>query len=88
VQINGERTSVNDVGALLDKLYGNRAERVLFIKGEPETLFKSVAEVVDAAKARIELVVRLTPSVEAQRCWESTAPTPIDWASTGRRPLK
>jgi biopolymer transport protein TolR len=67
-RINGQ--SVDGKAGLvaeLGRIYAVRAEKVLFVKGDPALSFASVAEVIDAGRAAgADRVAILTPGVTAE----------------------
>jgi biopolymer transport protein TolR len=55
------------LGAELGRIYSTRAEKVLFVQGDPELDFASVAAVIDMSRAMgIDHVGILTPKVAAR----------------------
>lgn len=48
-KINQDDVAKNDLRNRLDAIYASRAEKVMFIKGDPDLNFTTVAEVVDMA---------------------------------------
>ncbi len=66
MQINQEPTDEQRLGPRLEEIFKTRAERVVFVKGDPELEFQQVARVIDIAKgAGIDKVGLMTPAVEA-----------------------
>lgn len=66
MQINQEPTDENRLGPRLEEIFKTRAERVVFVKGDPELEFQVVARVIDIAKgAGIDKVGLMTAKVEA-----------------------
>lgn len=64
--INQEPTDENRLGPRLEEIFKTRAERVVFVKGDPELEFQVVARVIDIAKgAGIDKVGLMTAKVEA-----------------------
>jgi biopolymer transport protein ExbD len=54
------------LGPRLEEIFKTRAERVVFVKGDPGLEFQQVAQVIDAAKgAGIDKVGLMTAAVEA-----------------------
>jgi biopolymer transport protein TolR len=50
----------------LREIYANRAERIMFVRGDDEVNFSSVAEVIDIAKtANVDHVGLMTPKIQA-----------------------
>jgi biopolymer transport protein ExbD len=59
-------TPVNKVDLLprLTEIYANRAERVMFVKGDDDLNFQYVAEVIDIARAaNVDHVGLMTPKI-------------------------
>ncbi len=64
--INQEPTDETRLGPRLEDIFKTRAERVVFVKGDPELEFQSVARVIDIAKgAGIDKVGLMTAKIEA-----------------------
>ena len=64
--INTEPTSEERLGSRLEEIFKTRAERVVFVKGDPDLEFQTVAKVIDIAKgAGIDKIGLMTPKVEA-----------------------
>jgi biopolymer transport protein TolR len=64
--INNEATDMAKLGGRLEEIFKTRAERVIFVKGDPDLEFQDVATVIDAAKgAGIDKVGLMTPQMEA-----------------------
>ena len=57
-----------ELGDRLHQIFRTRAERVLFIEADPDLLVSSVADVIDLARKEVELIVIVTPAVEAGDC--------------------
>ena len=54
------------LGTRLEEIFKTRAERVVFVKGDPDLEFQQVAQVIDAAKgAGIDKVGLMTANIEA-----------------------
>jgi biopolymer transport protein TolR len=49
LQINQEKVSWENLGARLETIYSLRADKVAFLKGDPEIDFQYVAEAIDIA---------------------------------------
>jgi biopolymer transport protein ExbD len=59
-------TAVNKVDLLprLTEIYANRAERVMFVKGDDDLNFQYVAEVIDIARAaNVDHIGLMTPKI-------------------------
>ena len=64
--INAEPISTDRLGPRLEDIFKSRADRVVFVKGDPNLEFQVVANVIDIAKgAGIDKVGLMTPMVEA-----------------------
>ena len=65
-QINGEDTDENRMGGRLEEIFKTRAERVVFVKGDPTLEYQWVAKAIDIAHgAGIDKVGLMTAKVEA-----------------------
>ena len=65
-QINSEDTEENQLGDRLTEIFKTRAERVVFVKGDPSLEFSWVAKAIDIAHgAGIDKVGLMTAKVEA-----------------------
>ena len=66
MKLNQEPTSEEKLGARLEDIFKTRAERVVFVKGDPDLDFASVARAIDIAKgAGIDKIGLMTPRIEA-----------------------
>jgi biopolymer transport protein ExbD len=66
LMINQEPTDEGRLGMRLEEIFKTRAERVVFVKGDPGLEFQSVARAIDIAKgAGIDKVGLMTAKVEA-----------------------
>jgi len=64
--INNESTDMTKLGPRLEEIFKTRAERVIFVKGDPDLEFQDIAKVIDAAKGvGIDKVGLMTPQMEA-----------------------
>src|SRR6266542_2115891 len=64
--INQEPTDEAKLGPRLEEIFKTRAERVVFVKGDPDLDFQYVAKAIDIAKgAGIDKVGLMTAKVEA-----------------------
>jgi len=64
--INNEATDETKLGPRLEEIFKTRAERVVFVKGEPSIDFSWVAKAIDIAHgAGIDKVGLMTAKVEA-----------------------
>jgi biopolymer transport protein TolR len=65
-KINQDDVAKNDLRNRLDAIYASRAEKVMFIKGDPDLNFTTVAEVVDIGHAvGVDHIGLITPKIEA-----------------------
>lgn len=65
LKINEEATDEVRMGPRLEEIFKTRAERVVFVKGDPNLEYHSVATAIDIAKgAGIDKVGLMTPAVE------------------------
>jgi biopolymer transport protein TolR len=65
-QINETDVAKHDLQARLSDIYANRAERIMFVKGEDDVNFSSVADVIDIAKAAgVDHIGLMTPKIMA-----------------------
>src|SRR5438034_7360989 len=68
LMINNEASDEAKLGPRLEEIFKTRAERVVFVKGDPDLEFQSVAKVIDIAKGvGIDKVGLMTPEMEAGR---------------------
>ena len=66
VMINQENSNWEMLGARLEDVFKTRAERVMFVKGDPDVEYRFVARAIDIAKgAGIDKVGLMTPKMEA-----------------------
>jgi biopolymer transport protein ExbD len=66
ILINTEATDESRLGERLADIFKTRAERVVFVKGDPDLEFQTVARVIDIAKgAGIDKVGLMTKGVES-----------------------
>jgi biopolymer transport protein ExbD len=65
LKINQDPISLAALGPRLEDIFKSRNERVMFVKGDPDTSFGAVAEVIDIAKgAGIDKIGLITKSIE------------------------
>jgi biopolymer transport protein ExbD len=65
-KINEEDVPKNNLQNRLDGIYATRAEKVMFIKGDPNLNFQSVAEVIDIGHAvGVDHIGLITPKIAA-----------------------
>jgi biopolymer transport protein ExbD len=66
MKLNQEPITEERLGARLEDIFKTRAERVVFVKGDPDLDFASVARAIDIAKgAGIDKIGLMTPKIEA-----------------------
>jgi biopolymer transport protein TolR len=66
MHINNEDTDMDKLGPRLEAIFKTRAERVVFVKGDPDLDYETVAKAIDVAKgAAIDKIGLMTPKVEA-----------------------
>ena len=66
LKINQDPVEVANLGSRLEEIFKTRAERVVFVKGDPDLEFASVAQAIDIAHgAGIDKVGLMTPKTEA-----------------------
>ena len=66
LMLNAEPITEAKLGARLMEVFKTRAERVVFVKGDPDLEFMHVAKAIDIAKgAGIDKVGLMTPKIEA-----------------------
>lgn len=65
-RINSQDVSRQDLPVRLAKIYENRAQHVLFVKGDDEVSFAQVAEAIDIGHAAgVDRIGMMTPRVQA-----------------------
>jgi biopolymer transport protein TolR len=66
MMINTEPTDEQRLGERLIEVFKTRAEKVVFVKGDPALEFRDVAKAIDIAKgAGIDRIGLMTPKMEA-----------------------
>ena len=66
MKLNQDPVLEADLGKRLEDIFKTRAERVVFVKGDPDLEFQYVAHAIDIAKgAGIDKVGLMTPKVES-----------------------
>jgi biopolymer transport protein ExbD len=66
IKINQDPVEESNLGARLEEIFKTRAERVVFVKGDPDLEFAPVARAIDIAHgAGIDKVGLMTPKSEA-----------------------
>ena len=65
LKINQDDVQKEYLGARLEEIFKTRAERTMFVRGDPEIVFGAVAEVIDIAKgAGIDKIGLITQAME------------------------
>ncbi len=65
-KINETDVSLHDLPTKLEGIFATRAEKVMFIKGDPKLNFATIATVIDIGKdAGVDHIGLITPKVEA-----------------------
>jgi len=65
-RINQQDVAPRDLAARLAAVYANRAERVLFVEGDPGLSFTEVAQAIDIGHAAgVDRIGLLTPKMQA-----------------------
>ena len=67
LKINQEDVSQENLQQRLTDIFKTRAERVMFVKGDPEVEFQNVAQVIDTARGTnvIDRIGLITAKIEA-----------------------
>ena len=66
MKLNQDPIDVNQLEGRLTEVFKTRAERVVFVKGDPDLDYQTVAHAIDIAKgAAIDKVGLMTPKAEA-----------------------
>lgn len=66
MKLNNEDTDMKKLGARLEDIFKTRAERVVFVKGDPDLEYQTVAQAIDIAKgAGMDKIGLMTPKIEA-----------------------
>ena len=65
LKINQDSVTIDQLGPRLTEIFKTRAERVIFVKGDPDVMFSDVAAIIDIAKgAAIDKVGLITEQLE------------------------
>jgi len=65
-KINQDDVAYNQLRQRLDEIFAPRAEKVMFVKGDPNLNFSTVADVIDIAHAvGVDHIGLITPKIEA-----------------------
>jgi biopolymer transport protein TolR len=63
-KINDTDVTHNELLPKLTEIYANRAERVMFVKGDDDVNFEAIADVIDIAKAaNVDHIGIMTPKI-------------------------
>ena len=66
MHLNNEDTDMDKLGPRLEDIFKTRAERVVFVKGDPDLDYQTVARAIDIARgAGIDKIGLMTPKIEA-----------------------
>jgi biopolymer transport protein ExbD len=67
LKINQEDVTWDNLGSRLTDIFKTRAERVMFVKGDPDVVFQDVAQVIDIARGTevIDKIGLVTAKIEA-----------------------
>ncbi len=66
MKINQESTDMAHLQGRLEDIFKTRAEKIVFVKGDPDLDYQAVAQAIDSAKgAGIDKVGLMTPKIEA-----------------------
>ena len=64
--INQDPVTKPELGTRITEIFRTRADRTMFVRGDPEVLFAEVAEVIDIAKgAQVDKIGLITANIEA-----------------------
>jgi biopolymer transport protein ExbD len=65
-KINEDDVAKADLRAKLDAIYANRAEKIMFVRGDDDLNFQYIAEVIDIGRgAGVDHIGLMTPKVQA-----------------------
>jgi biopolymer transport protein ExbD len=65
-KINETDVALRDLQQQLTNIYANRAERVMFVKGDDDVSFASIADVIDIGRAaNVDHIGLMTPKIQA-----------------------
>jgi biopolymer transport protein TolR len=66
MHLNNEDTDEKKLGQRLEDIFKTRAERIVFVKADPDLEFETVANAIDIAKgAQMDKIGLMTPKIEA-----------------------
>jgi biopolymer transport protein TolR len=64
-KINDTDVALADLQAQLTNIYANRAERVMFVRGDDDVDFRYIADVIDIGKsANVDHIGLMTPKIQ------------------------
>lgn len=66
LNLNMENVDRDGLQNRLREVFATRAERLLFVKGDPDVEFSEVAQIIDIARTQVDYVALLTPSIERE----------------------
>jgi len=65
-KINEDDVQKSDLKSRLDAIYSNRAEKVMFVRGDDDLNFSYIAEVIDTGRAvGVDHIGLMTPKIQA-----------------------
>ena len=65
-KINEDDVQHSDLQTRLTSIYANRAERVMFVRGDDDVNFEYIADVIDIGKAaNVDHIGLMTPKIQA-----------------------
>lgn len=77
--LNGVPTNPSELNASLQRMFENRVERLLFVKGDPTSTFRDVADLFTWAQQHADRVALVTPPVEhGSDCLTINPPPTVD----------
>ena len=65
-KINETDVAIADLQGQLTNIYANRAERIMFVRGDDDVDFRYIADVIDIGKAaNVDHIGLMTPKIQA-----------------------
>jgi biopolymer transport protein TolR len=65
-KINEQDVNKSDLLPKLTEIYANRAERIMFVRGDDDVNFSAIAEVIDIGRAAsVDHIGLMTPKIQA-----------------------
>jgi biopolymer transport protein TolR len=64
LNLNSETLERGGLENRLKEVFATRAERLLFVNGDPDVDFGEVAQIIDIARTQADYVALITPSIE------------------------